>query len=349
MKKLVYALAILVGFACNSNSADSNEAQEGKASAGEVNVYTHRHYDTDKKLFEEFEKQTGIKVKVVKAKADELIQKMKVEGDQSPADILITSDAGRLCRAKSENLLQALTNENISGVMPEYLKDPENFWFGITKRARIIAYHKDRVKTEDLSNYEALTEAKWNGKVVIRSSSNIYNQSLMASLIAHLGEDAAKAWAEGIVKNMARAPKGNDRDQVKAVAAGQGDLAVINTYYLGKLLNGSSDEEKNAGNAVNVFWPNQEGRGTHINVSGMGMAKYAPNKENAIKLMEYLLSKEVQKQFAEANYEYPVRTDVEPSELLKSWGTFKEDTLSLTELGKNNQKAVMLFDEAGWK
>ncbi|MCH2046189.1 MAG: extracellular solute-binding protein, partial [Saprospiraceae bacterium] len=199
------------------------------------------------------------------------------------------------------------------------------------------------------STYENLTDSKWKGRLLIRSSGNIYNQSLLASIIANLGEEKAKEWASGTLTNFARAPKGNDRDQVKAVVAGEGDLAVVNTYYLGKLINSKDPDEVIAGNGVKVFFPNQEDRGTHINVSGIGVTKYAPNKENAIKFIEYLSSIEVQETFASANYEYPVNPEAKSSDLLKSWGAFKEDGLPLQQLGELNKKAVMLFDEVGWK
>ena len=344
MRIIFTALLGLLIVAC------SNQTTAKKAtSKQEVNVYTHRHYDTDKILLEAFEKETGIKVNVIKAKADELIEKMKIEGDQSPADILITSDAGRLYRAKSLGLLQTVNDSNIINVVPRHLKDEENQWFGITKRARVVVYAKDRVDSAQLSTYESLIQSDWKEKILVRSSSNIYNQSLLASIVAHHGEEVAANWAKMLVANMARNPKGNDRDQVKAIAAGEGDLAIVNTYYLGKLLNSSNEEEKKAGEAVGIFFPNQKDRGTHINISGMGLAKHSPNQANAIQLMNYLLSPNVQKAFAEANFEYPVRIDVEPSELLKSWGTFEEDLISLSELGANNQKAVMIFDKAGWR
>lgn len=315
----------------------------------EVTVYTHRHYKADQDLFAEFEKETGVKVNVVNAKADELIQKMSLEGSKSPADVLITVDAGRLVRAKDKDLLQPITSEFLDKTIPSHLKDTDNNWFGLTKRARVIVYNPEKVKVEDLSTYEDLANKKWKNKLLIRSSGNIYNQSLLASVIANLGEEKATEWTANVFKNLARTPKGNDRDQVKAVVAGEGDVAVVNTYYIGKLLNSKNEEEVKAGKGIKIFFPNQKDRGTHINVSGVGVAKYAPNKENAVKFIEFLASKKAQKIFAESNYEYPVNTEVEMSDLLKSWGTFKEDTLSLTKLGKNNKKAVMVFDKVGWK
>ncbi len=345
MKNIVLVLAAMVLFSCKN---DAKKEQDNKTTQ-EVNVYTHRHYEADQQLFQQFEEQTGIKVNVINASADELIQKMTLEGENSPADVLITVDAGRLHRAKTSDLLQTISSSVLDSIIPSNLKDADNQWFALTKRARVIAYAKDRVNPDELSTYENLTDEKWNKKLLIRSSSNIYNQSLLASIIAHKGEEDAKAWAEGLVENMARSPKGNDRDQVKAVVAGEGDLAIVNTYYIGLLANSDNPEERKAAEGVGIYFPNQETTGTHMNVSGAGVAKHAPNKENAVKFIEYLVSEEAQKLFASSNYEYPVNPNVEVSETLKNWGTFKEDTINLSLLGENNKKAVILFDEAGWK
>jgi iron(III) transport system substrate-binding protein len=339
---LITAIAFSIFTACTSGSKKETEVQE-------VNVYTHRHYAPDQELFAKFEKETGIKVNVVNASADELILKMENEGAQSPADVLITVDAGRLQRAKEKGLLQSVSSNILNTNVPAHLRDTDNQWFGLTKRARVIVYAKDRVKPEDLSTYEGLTESKWQGKVLIRSSGNIYNQSLMASVIANAGEEEAKAWAAGMVKNMARSPKGNDRDQMKAVVAGEGDIAIVNTYYLGNLLSSNDPTEVSVGEKIGVFFPNQEDRGTHINVSGAGVAKYAPNKTNAVKFIEFLSGKEAQKVFSSTNFEYPVNPNVEMSDLLKSWGAFKEDKLPLSKLGELNKEAVLLFDQIGWK
>ena len=344
MKKIVSIILLAISvIACKS------EKKEIENKSKEVNVYTHRHYKADQELFAQFEKETGIAVNVVNAKADELMQKMSLEGAQSPADVLITVDAGRLVRAKNKGLLQSASSVFLNKTIPSHLKDADNHWFALTKRARVIVYNPEKVKAEELSSYEALTDKKWKNKILIRSSDNIYNQSLLASIIANNGEEKAGEWTKGIVANMARSPKGNDRDQVKAVVAGEGDIAIVNTYYIGKLLNSKNPDEVIAGKGIKVFFPNQNNRGTHINVSGAGVAKYAPNKEHAIKFIEFLASKKSQEIFAKANYEYPVNKEVVSSKLLKSWGEFKEDTLSLTRLGENNKKAVIIFDESSWK
>ena len=317
--------------------------------SAQINLYTHRHYDSDKILFEKFTDETGIKINVIKGSADQLIQRMISEGKNSPADILLTVDAGRLHRAKEAGVLQSVNSETIDKNVPSEMRDPDGFWYGLTVRARVIVYAKDRINSNELSTYEDLATAKWKGKIAIRSSGNIYNQSLMASLIEANGSRRALRWAIGIRKNMARAPRGNDRDQVRAVAAGLADIAVVNTYYLGILANSKEKKDRDVFNKVSVFFPNQNNRGTHINISGAGIAKYSKNKSDAIKFIEFLTSPEAQETFGKVNYEYPLFIENNKSDLLKSWGTFKADKQNLSILGIRNSEAVKLFDRADWK
>lgn len=347
MKKIILFAFALAFVACKNDAKKTDSTS--KNGNKELTVYTHRHYDSDQNIFSLFEEKTGIKINVVNANADELIQKMIMEGAHSPADILITVDAGRLHRAKEGDILQPVISEAVNSIVPANLRDSDNYWFGISIRARIIAYAKDRVKPEELSTYEDLATEKWKGRLAMRSSSNVYNQSLLAAIIANNGEEFAKEWSAGVVNNMARDPKGSDRDQVKSIFAGEGDLTIVNSYYIGNMLNSTNKEEFEPANGIGVFFPNQETTGTHINVSGVGIAKYAPNKENAIKFIEFLVSDEAQKIFAESNYEYPVSKNVEMAETLKNWGGFKEDSLNLSILGENNKKAVLIFDETRWK
>jgi iron(III) transport system substrate-binding protein len=337
-KSLFMAFIGLILFSCGSGEKEEI-----------VNVYTHRHYEADQKLFDMFTEATGIKVNVVSASADELIQKLELEGANSPADVLITVDAGRLHRAESKGLFQSVNSGILNANIPSKFRDPEGYWFGLTFRARILAYSKERVNPEELSTYEALTEEPWKGRILTRSSENIYNQSLLASIIANKGSEVAEQWAAGLLANMAREPKGSDRDQVKAVAAGEGDVAIVNTYYIGIMLNDANEEERKAADKIAIFFPNQEDRGTHINISGAGVAKFAPNKENAVKLLEFLSNKESQEFLANINFEYPVNPNAEFSDLLKQWGTFKADDLNLSLLGDNNSEAVVIFDKVGWK
>lgn len=336
---IVSALFVVGSFSCGQKSTEEEV----------VNVYTHRHYDADQQLFDAFTTETGIKVNVVSASADELIQKLELEGEGSPADLLITVDAGRLHRAQEKGLFQSVSSSVLDENIPAKFRNPEGLWFGLTYRARIFAYHKERVNPEDLDSYESLTEPQWEGRVLTRSSENIYNQSLLASLIVAHGPEKAREWAAGLLANMARDPKGSDRDQVKAVASGEGDVAIVNSYYIGIMLNDANPETVKAAEQVGIFFPNQNDRGTHINISGAGVTRHAPNKENAIRLIEFLSAEASQQVLANVNYEYPVNPNVSPSELLRSWGEFKADSINLSLLGENNRQAVIIFDEVGWK
>ncbi len=342
MKRIIIFIStILVLSSCGETSKESDE----------INLYSQRHYKVDEQQYEAFEKETGIKVNVVKANADELIERLKNEGDNSPADLFITVDAGKLQKAKDLDLLQKISSPIINQNVDIDLKDVNGYWIPITYRARIIVYSKERVNVGELSTYANLTNEKWRNKVLVRSSSNAYNQALLSSIVANRGEEAATNWASELVKNFARDPKGNDRDQVKAITAGQGDLAIVNSYYIGLLLSSENDEEIKAGNSVGVFFPNQgeEESGSHINVSGIGLAKNAPNKENAIKLMEFLTSESAQKTYTNTSYEYPANPNVEPNEIVKKWGSFKKDILDLNQLGVFRNRAIEIFDKSGWK
>lgn len=323
----------------------SEEMNEDKV----VNIYTDRHYDTDQALYDVFTAETGIKVNVVKANSDELLERLKIEGENTEADLIITSDVGRLYRAQTEDLLKQFDSEVVFANVPESLRSNENFWTALTMRARVITYVKGKTDPASLSTYEDLIKPEWAGKVVVRSSGNIYNQSLMASFIELNGVEASKDWAVGIVKNMARAPEGNDRDQMKAIVGGVGEVAIVNTYYIGKLLSSSDEYEVEVGKQIGVFFPNQETTGTHVNISGAGLTKSGKNSAEAIKLIEFLTSETAQSDYANANFEYPVNPNVQPSDLLKSWGEFKAQEIDLAKLGEYNSEAVKLMNEAGWK
>lgn len=317
--------------------------------AAEVNIYSHRHYDTDQVLYDQFEKETGIKVNVVKAAAGELIKRLQMEGRYSPADLFIASDIANLYRVKSLGLFQETHSKILEKNIPAHLRDPENFWFGLTKRARVIVYDKKRTNPKAFSTYMNLADSKWEKKILIRSSNNTYNQSLLASIIANEGEGKALQWAKGMVKNFARRPKGADRDQMIALAAGQGEIAVVNTYYLGQLATSKNPKDRKVAENLSVFFPNQESTGTHINISGGGITRSSKNKKEALRLLEYLSSPQAQQQFANGNFEYPVNVKNKPSNLVASWGTFKEDILSLETIGKYNGKAIEIFDQVRWR
>lgn len=316
---------------------------------GEVNVYSARKVNLIAPVLEKFSNKTGISVNLVTGGADALVKRLETEGRNSPADILITTDAGRLHRAQSLGLLQPIESKKINKAVPEHLREPNNHWIGLSMRARPIFYVKGKVDPSELSSYEALTDPKWKKRICIRSSDNIYNQSLVASMIATTGEAATENWAKGFVANFARRPQGGDRDQIKAAAAGMCDIVIANTYYFGAMLTGNDPAQKAAADKLAVFWPNQADRGTHVNISGAGVTAAAKNRKNAIKLLEYLVSKNAQKWYAEVNQEYPVRAGVKSSKILKGLGKFTPDSVNLSELGKGNAAAVQLMDRAGWK
>ena len=337
---ILILVAIVASFSFARGAVDS---------APSVSVYSHRHYEVDQLLYDRFTDVTGIEVKVVNAGADELIERLKAEGTRSPADLLITVDAGRLNRAVAEGLLQAVASSVLESKIPAHLRDTSGYWFGLTKRARVIVRSIERVPEGAIRTYEELAASPWQGKVAARSSSNVYNQSLVASIVAAHGTEEAARWAKGLVINFARKPQGNDRDQMKAIAAGIADLAVVNTYYVGLMATSENSEERRVVEGLAIIFPNQEGRGTHVNVSGAGVTAHAPNRENAISLLEFLVSDDSQAEYAAANFEYPVVESVPPSELIASWGSFKEDKLPLTQLGEMNTEAVKIMDLAGWR
>ncbi|RYD29679.1 MAG: Fe(3+) ABC transporter substrate-binding protein [Verrucomicrobiaceae bacterium] len=313
-----------------------------------LNLYSHRHYESDDQLFEAFKKQTGITVNVTQATADQLISRLRGEGRDTEADLLVTVDAGRLANARSLDLLQPVDSPVLKEKIPAHLRDPENFWFGFTVRARVIVYAKDRVKPGEIKTYEDLADPKWRGRVLIRSGESVYNQSLVASLIANDGKAKAAAWVEAVGANLARKPLGGDREQVSAIARKLGDVAVVNSYYLGQMSVSKDPAEREAYSKVSIVFPNQENRGAHINVSGAGITKYAKHPENARKFLEFLAGDEAQKVFPAETFEYPVNLSLDTSELHKTWGAFKADPLNLGELGKNHKAAVLLLEEGGW-
>ena len=319
--------------------------------SNEINIYSQRHYEVDRIQYKNFEKLTGIKVNVIKAGADELLERLKNEGKNTPADLFVTVDAGKLQKGVEMGLFQKIDNSVINSNVSDDLKDQNGYWIPITYRARLLVYSNDRVSESDLSTYEDLANEKWRNRLLVRSSTNTYNQALMSSLYANLGKKAVTDWSTDVVANFARDPKGNDRDQVKAIAAGQGDIAIVNSYYIGLLLSSEKQSEVDAGKAVSVFFPNQgkNERGTHINISGFAMTKNAPNKENAIKLLEYLTGIEAQNTYVNNSYEYPANPNVLPSKIVQSWGDFKRDTLDLNTLGTYRYDAIRVFDQTGWK
>ena len=315
-----------------------------------LNLYSSRHYQTDESLYANFSKQTGIKINRIEAGEDPLIERLRQEGAASPADVLVTVDAGRLWRAEQAGLFQPIKSKVLDSRLPDHMRAPNDQWFGFSARARVIVYNKAAVNPADVQNYEDLANPKLKGKVCTRSGSHVYNLSLMSALIEHWGERKAEEWAKGVVANFARAPKGGDTDQILAVASGECGVAISNSYYYVRLLRSEKPEDKKAMQAIALVWPNQKSFGTHMNVSGAGVIKNAPHRDAAIQYLEYLASDAAQNYFANGNNEWPVVKGSKPDNAaLASLGTFKTDTLNISALGKNQALAQKIFDRAGYK
>lgn len=319
------------------------------ANAAEVNIYSSRKEALIKPLLDQFSEQTGIEVNLLTGKSDALLARLKSEGANTPADLFLTVDAGALHRAVTAGVFQPLAAPEITNQVAEQFRSGEDYWVGLSLRARPIFYAPQRVDVNKLDDYLSLADDNWDDRVCIRSSDNLYNQSLVAALIDHHGTEATEQWAEEFVDNFARQPVGGDRDQIKGVAYGICDLAVANTYYFGHMLNSDDAEQRAAAEKVEIFWPAQDAQGTHVNVSGIGITEHANNLNEARRLIEFLLSEPSQKWYAEANYEYPVREGVSWSETLQQWGEFKKDDIAMDILGENNAAAVRLMNRAGWR
>jgi iron(III) transport system substrate-binding protein len=315
-----------------------------------LNLYSSRHYETDEALYANFTKQTGIRINRIEGGEDALIERIRNEGDKSPADVLVTVDAGRLWRAEQMGLFQPIRSKVLESRIPASYRHPDGLWFGFSARARIIAYNKAAVKPGDIANYEDLASPKWKGKICTRSAGHVYNLSLMSSLVNYNGEAKTEQWAKAVAGNLARSPKGGDTDQLKAVAAGECDLAISNTYYYVRLLRSQKPDDRAVAEKIGVLLPNQGNRGTHVNVSGAGVLKHAPNREAAIRFLEYLASDEAQNYFANGNNEWPVVPSVKPNNAaLATLGKFKTDSLNLAVIGKNQPTAQKIADRSGFK
>tara|TARA_B000000609_G_scaffold158252_1_gene155344 strand:- start:4628 stop:5698 length:1071 start_codon:yes stop_codon:yes gene_type:complete len=323
-----------------------------RTSDQEVNVYTSRHYDADDLLYEEFTKETGIKVNIISGKGSALIERLKAEGSNSPGDVFFTVDAGNLANFQNQGFLQPIQSEAIKKIVPKELRGENNEWVAVAKRARVIFYNPELVNENEIENinYEDLGDENWKGRIVIRSSSNMYNQSLVSSLISNLGIPQTEKWASNLVSNFARKPQGNDRSQIMAVANQEASIAIANTYYIGIMLSGKGGQDQlNAAKKVKIAFPNQDNRGAHINISGGGVLKYAPNRENAEKFLEFLLSEKAQNHIVNNTFEYPVLETVKPHPLIENFGVFKMDKTSVSDFGKYNPEAVKLMDRVNWQ
>lgn len=327
---------LLALFAWTSSSAAENV----------VNVYSARHYDTDMALYERFTQETGITVNLIEGGSDALIERIVNEGQFSPADMMITVDAGRLWRAAQKDIFQAIESPVLTARVPAHLRHPAGLWFGLSKRARVIVYNKTKGLPKAVSSYEDLALPALKGQVCMRSSGNIYNLSLLAAIIEANGAETAQKWADGVVANFARKPQSNDTGQLRAVAAGECAVTVANTYYLGRIFSSDKAADRDVAENLGVMFPNQGDRGSHVNISGAGITKHAPNKANAIRFLEYLTSDYAQRLFAQGNNEYPVIGDVTGP--VATLGEFKEDQIAASVLGERQAQAVKIFDRAGW-
>lgn len=347
--KPIFLCTALISFAIASCNNQSQEATTSDTTDAIVNVYSARHYDVDDDLFASFTEQSGIEVNVVEAQSDELIERITAEGEASPADVFITVDAGRLWRAEQAGIFQPVSSAVLDAKVPKNLRHPDGLWYGLTKRARVIVYNVDAVDPAELSTYEALAEPAWLGRVCVRSSGNIYNQSLLGSLIETIGLESTESWAEGLVNNFARDPDGGDVNQIKAVAAGQCDVAIANHYYWARLAKSDEPESQDVVAKTAVFFPNQNNRGTHVNISGVGVVAGADNKESAIAFLEFLVSPEAQQVFANSNNEYPVVEGIDIDPIVAELGDFKVDEVNVSAYGRNNPDVVKLVDRVGWQ
>ncbi len=315
-----------------------------------LNLYSSRHYQTDEALYSDFTRQTGIRTNRIEGGEDPLLERIRNEGARSPADVLITVDAGRLWRAEQMGLLQPVKSALLEARIPANLREPGGLWYGFSTRARVIAYNKGKVRPGEIRNYEDLADAKWKGRVCMRSSTNIYNLSLLGAMIEHLGEAKAEAWARGVRANLAQDPRGGDTDQLKAVAAGQCDLTISNQYYYARLLRSGKPEERQVGERIGIVFPNQATWGTHVNISGAGVLKNAPHREAAIRFLEYLASDGAQRYFADGNNEWPVVAGVKvDNPALKMLGEFKRDPINVAVLGRNQPSSQKVYDRVAWK
>ncbi|MGE0595393.1 MAG: extracellular solute-binding protein [Hyphomonadaceae bacterium] len=337
------------GFAASAAALAACSRQTSAPGDQRVHVYSSRHYETDRQLYAAFTEATGIEVRVLPAPGDQLLERLRAEGDRTEADLIVTADAGNLYRLKDAQLLQAVTTSALEAAVPDKLHDPEGYWWAFAKRARIIIYRKDAVDPATLTSMDDLAQPRFRGQVCARSSSNVYNLSLLAARIERDGADAARAWARRVRENFARDPQGGDIEQIRAVAAGECQVAISNHYYMLRLMRSEDPADQAAANAVGMIFPDQQGAGTHVNISGGGVSAYAGRRDNAVRLLEYLVGEDAQRIIAPLNVEFPIRTDVPLTDQLAAIGPFKEEEVQLEALGRRQAEAAAIFEEVGWR
>lgn len=339
------ALGALSLAACGQNEGSADKAGE----AGVLNLYTARHYDADQKLYDLFAQKTGIDVKRIEGKPDELIARMKAEGANSPADVFIAADAGALWRAQDAGLFQAANSDRLNQAIPANLRAPDGQWFGFSRRARVVAYDPAKVKPDEIDDYAKLATSRFKGKLCVRSGDNVYNLSLVGALIEAWGPERAKQWVEGVVANLARPPEGGDRDQIRAVAAGVCEVALTNSYYFIRMASGDDAGDRQIAQKLTLGFPSLDGQGSHVNISGGGLAAHAPNRENAVKFLEFLASPEAQAIVTQSNFEFPAVADAAPAEAVAPYAGFKANPMSVARYGVHQAQAQSMISAAGWR
>ena len=347
--KVIALAAVLLATGCGradeENSAQQSEAQAG----GEVNLYTARHYDSDLPLYERFTEETGIKINRIEGGSDELIARMRSEGERSPADVFITADAGALWRAQQAGLFQPVQSQTLEERIPQNLREPQGNWYGFTRRARVVAYNPETVQPEEVDTYEELASPRFRNRLCVRSSDNIYNLSLVGALIEAWGVDRTREWARGIVANMARPPEGGDRDQIRAVAAGICDVAITNSYYYIRMASGDDEGDRQITEQVKLAFPSLDGQGSHVNISGGGVAANAPNRANAIRLLEFLTSPESQQHISRENNEFPASPNVPAPPPVDGYADFRAHPMSAAAFARHQPQAQAIMSQAGWR
>lgn len=341
-------LALMVAACSNERVEPAADGLPEVEQRGVVNLYSSRHYDADLDLYDAFTRETGIRVNLIEADADALIARIQSEGEFSPADVLLTVDAGRLWRAEQAGIFSSVESEILEDRIPREFRHPDNLWFGFSTRARVIIYGRDAGLPEPLATYVDLADPAHRGQICMRSSSNIYNVSLLASIISHEGADKAERWASGVLANFARAPQGNDTSNIEAVASGACRISIVNSYYIARFLASEDPAQHAIAESVGVIFPNQDGRGAHVNISGAGIPNHAPNRENAIEFLQFMTGPTAQELLSRGNHEYPVTEDAAEDAAIQQLGRFKRDTLDVSELGRHQTEAVRIFDRVGW-
>ena len=347
MRLRLSLIAAVAGAAALAACGQNNQAAE--SGSGEVNLYTARHYDADLALYERFTEETGIRVNRIEGNADQLIARMQSEGANSPADVFVTADAGALWRAQNAGLFQAANSETLNEAIPENLRAPGGEWFGFSRRARVVAYNSETVSPDEIDTYEELASPRFRGRLCVRSGDNVYNLSLVGALIEAWGVDKTRDWVEGVVANMARQPEGGDRDQIRAIAAGVCDIALTNSYYYIRMASGDDEGDRALTETVKLGFPSLDGQGSHVNVSGGGVAANAPNRENAVRLLEFLASPESQTLVSRYNNEFPASPDVPAPAPVDAWADFDAHPMPVSSYGPNQAQAQSLMSEAGWR